>query len=72
MLLEWGEAEPSRSPFLFLKVHNELGKVTKFGTSKTLFSWRNGPLKIVWADSGIRWPHDLTPPQKKSLNYSFF
>ena len=42
---------PSRSPqnsvknrnffFAFLKVHNELGKVTKFGTSKPLFSWRN-------------------------------
>ena len=29
----------------------ELGKVMKFGTSRTLFSWRNGPLKIVWADS---------------------
>ena len=35
----------------FLKVHNELGKVTKFGTSITLFSWRNEHLKIVWADS---------------------
>ena len=26
----------------FLKVYNELGKVTKFGTSRPLFSWRNG------------------------------
>ena len=35
----------------FLKVHNELGKVTKFGTSRPLFSWRNGRLKKVRADS---------------------
>ena len=52
---------PSRSPqntvktkkffFAFLKVHNELGKVTKFGTSKPLFSWRNCHLKKVRADS---------------------
>ena len=37
--------------FDFLKVHNELGKVTNFGTSRPLFSWRNGQLKKVWADS---------------------
>ena len=46
---------PSRSPqntvknqkkiFDFLKVHNELGKVTKFWTSRPLFSWRNSHLK---------------------------
>ena len=37
--------------FDFLKVHNELGKVTKFGGSRTHFSWRNGRLKKVLADS---------------------
>ena len=37
--------------FDFLKVHNELGKVTKFWTSKPLFSRRNGRLKKVRADS---------------------
>ena len=31
------------------KIHNEFGKVTNFGTS--LFSWRNGCLKEVQADS---------------------
>ena len=30
---------------------NELGKVMKFGTFRTLFSWRNRHLKRVWADS---------------------
>ena len=35
--------------FDFLKVHNELGKVKKFWTSRPLFSWRNGLLKKVWA-----------------------
>ena len=53
MLLESGgkqnQPTPSRSPqntvknqknyFAFLKVHNELGKVMKSGTSKLLFSW---------------------------------
>ena len=29
--------------FAFLKVHNELGKVTKLGTSKPLFSWMIQP-----------------------------
>ena len=37
--------------FAFLKVHNELGKVTKFGTSRPLFSWRNSHLKKGRADS---------------------
>ena len=32
------------------KKNNELGKVTKYGTSRPLFSWRNGCLKKVWAD----------------------
>ena len=55
---------PSRSPqntvknqkifFDFLKVHNELGKVTKFWTSRPLFSWRNSHLKKVRADSAPR------------------
>ena len=36
--------------FHFLKVPNELGKVTKFGSSKPLFSWRNIYLKKVQAD----------------------
>ena len=31
--------------FDFLKVHNELRKVTKFGTSRSPFSWRNNRLK---------------------------
>ena len=35
--------------FDFLKVHNELGKVTKFWTSRPLFSWRNSHLKKVQA-----------------------
>ena len=35
----------------FLKVHNELGKVTTFWTSRPLFSWRNSHLKKVQADS---------------------
>ena len=47
----------TKKNFDFPKVHNELGKVTKFGSFTTLFSWRNGRLKIVWADSA---PH---PPQ---------
>ena len=37
--------------FDFLKVHNELGKVKKFWTSRPLFSWRNSHLKKVQADS---------------------
>ena len=37
--------------FDFLKVHNELGKVTKFWTSRPLFSWRNSHLKKGRADS---------------------
>ena len=55
ILLESGGGAPSRSPqntvknqnifFAFLKVHNELGKVTNFGTSKPLFSWKNSHLK---------------------------
>ena len=40
--------------FDFLKVHNELGKVTKFWTSRPLFSWRNSHLKKVRADSAPR------------------
>ena len=63
MLLEYGglnQPAPSISPqntvkkqffFDFLEVHKELGKVTKFGTSKTLFSWRNSNLKKMQADS---------------------
>ena len=31
--------------FDFLKVYDELGKVKKFWTSRTLFSWRNSLLK---------------------------
>ena len=70
MLLESGgglnQPTPSRSPqntvknqknfFDFLKVHNELGKVTKFWTSRPLFSWRNSHLKKVRADSALP-PH---------------
>ena len=37
--------------FDFLEVHNELGKVTKFWTSRPLFSWRNSHLKKGRADS---------------------
>ena len=58
ILLESGgglnQPTPSRSPqntvknppkiFEFLKVHNELGKVTKFWTSRPLSSWRNSHL----------------------------
>ena len=47
--------------FDFLKVHNELGKVTKFWTSRPLFSWRNSHLKKVWADS--------PPPAPIGLNF---
>ena len=36
---------PKKFLFDFLKIHNELGKVTKFGTSRPLFSWRNSHLK---------------------------
>ena len=72
MLLESGggglnQPAPSRSPqntvknqkffFDFPNVHNEIGKVTKFGPSRTLFSWRNGCLKIVWADSAPPLPN---------------
>ena len=31
--------------FLFSRDHNELGKVTKFETSKPPFPWKNSPLK---------------------------
>ena len=66
MLLESGggglnQHAPSRSPqntvknqkkkLDFLKVYNELGKVTKSETSSTTFSWRNWHLKKVQADS---------------------
>ena len=64
MLLEWGGGLKEHAPssissqntvktyfFDFLKVHNELGKVTKFWTSRPLFSWRNSHLKKGWADS---------------------
>ena len=34
-----------------MKVHNEFGKVTLFGSSLPFFSWRNGHLKKVHADS---------------------
>ena len=37
--------------FDILEAHNELGKFTKFGTSRPIFSWRNGWLKKVRADS---------------------
>ena len=63
MLLEsvggLNQPAPSRSPqntvknqiffFDFWKVNNELGKVTKFWTSRPLFSWRNSHLKKVLA-----------------------
>ena len=68
---------PSRSPqntvknqkffFDFRKVHNELGKVTKFGTSRTLFSWRNGLLKIVRADSSPPRPNRVNLPVCSSM-----
>ena len=44
--------KPKKNFFDFLKVHNELGKVTKFWPSRPLFSWRNSHLKKVLADSG--------------------
>ena len=48
----WGHVESEKSFFFdFLKVHNELGKVTKFETSKHLFSWRNSHLEKVRAQS---------------------
>ena len=37
--------------FDFLKVYYELGKVTKFRTSRPLFSWRKSHRKKVRADS---------------------
>ena len=40
-----------RGDLWFLDVHNELGNVPKFGTSRPLFLWRNGWLKKVQADS---------------------
>ena len=44
--------KPSQTKtFYFPKVHNELGKVTEFGTSRPLFSKRNGRLKKVQSDS---------------------
>ena len=58
--------------FDFLKVHNELGKVTKFWTSRPLFSWRNSHLKKVRADSAppaliglIKLAHLLSYPQSR-------
>ena len=75
MLLESGglkQPAPSRSPqntvkkqknvFDFLKVHKELGKVTKFWTSRPLFSWRNSHLKKVQAESVPR-------PRTVRVNY---
>ena len=50
---------PSRKPkitFDFLKVHNEFGKVTQFGTSKPPCSWRNSNPKEVQVQST---PHQL-------------
>ena len=49
--------------FDFLKVYNELGKVTKFWTSRPLFSWRNSHLKKVRADSA--------PPRPNRVNHVF-
>ena len=46
--------------FDFLKVYNELGKVTKFWTSRPLFSWRNSHLKKVWANSAPPAPIGLS------------
>ena len=41
----------------------------KFGTSITLFSWRNGRLKIVLADSAPPAPIGLSPRKKMSKNF---
>ena len=53
-LRERGLKKPAtfRSPRItvknhFLKVCKELGKVTEFGTSRPLYSWRNGHMKKV-------------------------
>ena len=40
-----------QNPKFFPNVHNELGKVTKFGTSRPHFSWRNSHLEKVQAQS---------------------
>ena len=81
MLLEnkggLNQPAPSRSPqntvknqiffFDFLKVHNELEKVTKFWTSRPLFSWRNIHLKKVQADAAHPCPNRVNPiPLKKN------
>ena len=80
MLLEsrggLNQPAPSRSPqntvknpkifFAFLKVHNEWGKVTKFGTFKPLFSWRNWRLKksrLIQPPRPIRVKHDPNLPR---------
>ena len=84
MLLESGgglnQPAPSRSPkntvknqnffFAFLKVHNELGKVTKSGTSKPLFSWRNCHQKKVWADSARPPPNRVKCSSKLAFSPS--
>ena len=46
-----GSPKTLKIPPKILKVHNELGKFTEFGTSRHLFSWRNGRSRKVWADS---------------------
>ena len=43
--------------FDFLNVYNELGKVTKSDTSRTVFLCRNGRLKKVPADYAPTLPH---------------
>ena len=74
MLLEWGGGAPSRSPqntvknHDFLKVHNK--------TSRPLFSWRNGRLKKVRADSApppalkgvIKLPKNAKDPNQHPQN----
>ena len=74
MLLESGGPAPSRSPqntvkkIDFLKVHNELGKVTKFWASRPLFSWRNSHLKKVRADSAPPRPNRVKVIHKSNLS----
>ena len=53
--------------FDFLKVHNKLGKVTKFWTSEPLFSWRNSDLKKVQADSAPPHPNRVKPPKAQNI-----
>ena len=77
MLLDSGglnQPAPTRSPqntvknkkkfFDFPKVHNELEKVTKFGISRPLFSWRKGWLKKVQAEH--------TPPLIGLMPYTIY